>query len=180
MDLNNYEFWTENYRDTSDHRIFSELASTIIGGELATAQVEFIKSKKLKQLIDHNQKKDLKSYLNMTVMQYLRAVQKRDLLAKQVFEILERFDALVSPSFVTEAVKINANLLQIPSHKRDHYSVLGALFGVPALTMPMGFGKQNLPLGISIIGNLFDENTLLQIGMLFQRDTEWHLMHPYE
>lgn len=58
------------------------------------------------------------------------------------------------------------------------YNFLGALFGLPALSMPMGFGRQNLPLGLSIIGKLFDENTLLQIGMIFQKETEWHKTHP--
>ena len=53
-----------------------------------------------------------------------------------------------------------------------------ALCGVPALTLPMGFGKQGLPLGLSFTGNLFAENTILQLGMLFQRETDWHLKYP--
>jgi len=160
-----------------DYLVFSELATTIMGGEIAAAHAEFIKSKQLNQLVDSSQKQDLKNFLHITATDYLRAVRKRDLLAKQVFETLNKFDAFVSPS-VTEAVKINTNLLKIPSHKRDHYSVLGTLFGLPALTIPMGFGKNNLPLGMSITGKLFDENTLLQIGMLFQQETNWHRMSP--
>jgi Asp-tRNA(Asn)/Glu-tRNA(Gln) amidotransferase A subunit family amidase len=44
--------------------------------------------------------------------------------------------------------------------------------------MPMGFGSQGLPLGLSVTGNLFSENTLLQIGMIFQRETDWHRRRP--
>lgn len=76
-----------------------------------------------------------------------------------------------------EAVTLDTNL-QTAFRKRGGYSVLGALFGVPTLTMPMGFGRQGLPLGLSLTGRMFDENTLLQIGMIYQRETDWHRMHP--
>jgi aspartyl-tRNA(Asn)/glutamyl-tRNA(Gln) amidotransferase subunit A len=56
--------------------------------------------------------------------------------------------------------------------------VLGAIAGVPSLSVPMGFGPSGLPLGLSITGNLFEENTILQIGMTYQRETDWHRRRP--
>jgi Asp-tRNA(Asn)/Glu-tRNA(Gln) amidotransferase A subunit family amidase len=44
----------------------------------------------------------------------------------------------------------------------------------------MGFGLKGLPLALSITGDLFDEQTILEIGMVFQRETGWHLMHPVD
>ena len=58
--------------------------------------------------------------------------------------------------------------------------MLGATSGVPCLTVPMGFGPKGLPLGLAFTGDLFDEQTILEIGMAFQRETDWHLMHPVE
>jgi aspartyl-tRNA(Asn)/glutamyl-tRNA(Gln) amidotransferase subunit A len=58
--------------------------------------------------------------------------------------------------------------------------VLGAIAGVPSLSVPMGFGPTGLPLGLSITGNLFEENTILQIGMTYQRETDWHRRRPPE
>ncbi len=49
---------------------------------------------------------------------------------------------------------------------------------VPCLSVPMGFGPNGLPLGLSITGNLFGENTILQIGMTYQRETNWHRRRP--
>jgi Asp-tRNA(Asn)/Glu-tRNA(Gln) amidotransferase A subunit family amidase len=42
----------------------------------------------------------------------------------------------------------------------------------------MGFGRQGLPLSLAITGNLFDEATILQVGMIFQRETDWHTRRP--
>lgn len=157
---------------------YEALTSTIFGSETATAFEEFIKSKRLNQLLDPHVKNDLKHYLRITASEYLRAQRMRDRIAKQAHEILNKFDGFVSPTLGNEAVKLNCNLLKMLSQKSRDYSVLGALFGLPALTMPMGFGPHGLPLGVTITGKPFDENTLLQMGMLFQRETDWHRMNP--
>ncbi len=91
--------------------------------------------------------------------------------------LFDQYDALLSPSLVIEATTLDSNL-QMAFRKRGGVSVLGALCGVPNLTVPMGFGKHNLPLGLSITGDLFAENAILQIGMLFQRETNWHRRKP--
>ncbi len=157
---------------------YEALTSTIFGSETAIELEGFSKSERLIQLIDPHVKRDLKYYLRITATEYLRAQRMHDTIAKQVHEILNKFDAFVSPTLDNEAVKLNCNLLKIVSQKSRDYSVLGALFGLPALTMPMGFGHHGLPLGITITGKPFDENTLLQIAMLFQRETDWHRMNP--
>ncbi len=54
----------------------------------------------------------------------------------------------------------------------------GAGAGVPCLSVPMGFGPNGLPLGLSMTGNLFGEKTIPQIGMIEQRETDWHTMKP--
>jgi len=50
----------------------------------------------------------------------------------------------------------------------------GAVVGVPCLSVPMGFRPSDLPLGLSMTGNLFGEKTISQIGMIEQRETDWH------
>lgn len=156
---------------------YADLARTILNGETAAAHEKFIRSNKLDLLVDASQRRGLKDALRITAAEYLSAQQKRAKLARQVFERLNPFDAFVSPSLVIEAVTLDTNL-QTAFRKRGGYSVLGALFGVPTLTLPMGFGRRGLPLGLSLTGRPFDENTLLQIGMIFQRETDWHRMRP--
>jgi aspartyl-tRNA(Asn)/glutamyl-tRNA(Gln) amidotransferase subunit A len=42
----------------------------------------------------------------------------------------------------------------------------------------MGLGKDNLPLGLEIIGSPYDEATILAVAMAFQRETNWHKQRP--
>lgn len=156
---------------------YEETARTLLNGEMAAAHAEFIKSDKFNELVDAGQKDGLKKALELTAVDYVRAQYKRMQIKSDILRLFEKFDALVSPSLMIEAVTLDTNL-KTAFRKRGGYSVLGALCGVPALTMPMGFGRQGLPLGISITGNLFDENTLLQIGMVYQRETDWHRRRP--
>ena len=50
--------------------------------------------------------------------------------------------------------------------------------GLPALSVPGGFGPGNLPISFQIIGRPFDEETLFAVGGAYQRATEWHAMAP--
>jgi aspartyl-tRNA(Asn)/glutamyl-tRNA(Gln) amidotransferase subunit A len=106
-----------------------------------------------------------------------RAQRRRDEITRDLLRLFDQFDALISPSLMTEAVMLTTNL-KSTFRRRGGYSVLGALSGVPALNVPMGFGPQRLPLGLSITGGLYAENTILQIGMIFQRETDWHRRRP--
>ncbi len=50
--------------------------------------------------------------------------------------------------------------------------------GVPALSVPAGFSKAGLPIGMQLIGRPFDEATLFALGHAYQRATDWHLRAP--
>jgi aspartyl-tRNA(Asn)/glutamyl-tRNA(Gln) amidotransferase subunit A len=154
-----------------------ELTRTLLNGEMAAAHEELIGSERLEELVDAGQKEGLKKNLAGSVAAYARAGQQREPARRAVLSLFEQFDALVAPTMVGEATTLDTNLTQGPRGRRG-YSVLGALAGVPCLSVPMGFGKKGLPLGLSLTGNLFDENTLLAIGMAFQRETDWHRRRP--
>jgi aspartyl-tRNA(Asn)/glutamyl-tRNA(Gln) amidotransferase subunit A len=50
--------------------------------------------------------------------------------------------------------------------------------GNPAMSIPMGFGLDGMPLGLQIAGRAFDEITVLQTADAFQQRTDWHLRKP--
>ena len=50
--------------------------------------------------------------------------------------------------------------------------------GLPSLTVPSGFTRTGLPVGMQLIGRSFDEATLLTIGAAFQRVTDYHDRMP--
>jgi aspartyl-tRNA(Asn)/glutamyl-tRNA(Gln) amidotransferase subunit A len=50
--------------------------------------------------------------------------------------------------------------------------------GNPALSVPMGLGAAQLPLGLQLIGRPFEEETVLRAGDAYQQVTNWHLAQP--
>lgn len=156
---------------------YSDIARTILGAEIAAAYEEFIKSDRLSELVDTGQKEGLQRYLTLTAADLARAEKQRVEVTRAILGLFGRFDALLTPSLIGEAVTLDTNLSTRFGRARSG-SVLGALVGVPALSVPMGLGPNGLPLGLSLTGNLFDENTILQIGMIYQRETDWHHRRP--
>ncbi len=51
-------------------------------------------------------------------------------------------------------------------------------FGLPAISVPCGFDKNGLPLGLQIVGQQWGEGKVLAVASSFQTATEWHLQHP--
>jgi len=156
---------------------FDVTGRTLLDGEMAAAHKEFFESEIVDLLVDAGQKSGMKKSLGVSAAEYVRAQKNRDKIKAEVLAVLDEFDAFVSPSLMIEAVTLDTNLQKL-FRRRGGYSVLGALCGVPNLTVPMGFGKQGLPLGLSFTGNLFSEHTILHLGMIFQRETDWHLKYP--
>jgi len=51
-------------------------------------------------------------------------------------------------------------------------------YGLPVISVPCGFSKEGLPIGLQIAGPLFSETTVLAIAYAYQRETEWHKRRP--
>ena len=65
-----------------------------------------------------------------------------------------------------------------------HYLVMARIEGadyhraLPGLSLPCGFGAGNLPVGLQLIGNHFDEARLLNVAHRYQQATDWHQRRP--
>jgi aspartyl-tRNA(Asn)/glutamyl-tRNA(Gln) amidotransferase subunit A len=157
---------------------YVETATTILHAETLAVHEELIKSEKLDLFVDASQKENLRKSLQITPGEYARALKRRVEIARALSPLFQQFDAFVAPTQMGEAISIETSLKKL-ARKRGNWSVLGALCGLPALSVPIGLGKHGLPLGLCFTGNLFDENTILQLGMIFQRETNWHRQHPH-
>jgi aspartyl-tRNA(Asn)/glutamyl-tRNA(Gln) amidotransferase subunit A len=52
------------------------------------------------------------------------------------------------------------------------------LVGHPAMSVPCGFGRSGLPIGMQVVGRPFDESMVLRVGASYERATEWHRRRP--
>ena len=60
----------------------------------------------------------------------------------------------------------------------DIFTISVNLAGVPGISIPCGFTKGNLPVGLQIIGKHFDEETLLKAAYAYEQSTDWHMRRP--
>jgi len=110
---------------------------------------------------------------------YLQAQKLRRLIADDFHQAFEACDVLAGPVSPTTAWKIGEKTDDpVQMYLSDIYTIAINLVGVPGLSLPCGFGANNLPVGLQLVGNYFDEARLLEIAHRFQQATDWHQRHP--
>jgi aspartyl-tRNA(Asn)/glutamyl-tRNA(Gln) amidotransferase subunit A len=62
----------------------------------------------------------------------------------------------------------------------DAYTIAVNLAGLPAMSIPVGFGHKNRPVGLHIIGNYFAEAQMLNVAHQYQLESDWHTRMPKE
>lgn len=110
---------------------------------------------------------------------YKKAMQVRTLIKQDFEKAFQKCDAILSPVSPAPAFKIGEkvnNPLQM--YMVDVYTVLINLAGIPSLAIPCGFSKENLPIGMQIIGPQFSEEKLFQIGHAYEQATSWYKQKP--
>ena len=110
---------------------------------------------------------------------YRKAQQARTLFINEFKKLFETNDILLMPVTPTPPVKLG-ELMDDPLqlYLTDVYTVLHNPVGIPALALPAGFSKSGLPIGMQIVGKMFAEGLLLNIGHQYQQATDWHKQKP--
>ncbi len=109
---------------------------------------------------------------------YKKAQQIRRLIKNDFLEAFKSVDAILGPTTPGPAFRIGENADEPQAmYLQDIYTISANLAGLPAISLPAGF-IEDLPAGIQLIGNYFDEATLLNLGHQFQAQTDWHKQAP--
>jgi len=162
---------------------YGALASTIILAEAASVFEPLISSGKVDELADPKQIAGLKTALEISAKDYLRAMRIRAIVQQKVRRLFGDVDVLLSPSRFGPAPKISEPLDKHTNDAKPKDLGLSALIpagnlaGLPALSLPCGFAD-GLPVAIQIAGPPFSENQLLVLGRDFQTHTDWHRKRP--
>lgn len=156
---------------------YGTVAGTIISAEGAAAFDTLIASGRVKELVDARQQKGLAGGMEVKAPDYIRAMRIRRLIQEALAELFRDFDALAAPSLLFVANPMEADLNTV-FRGGSGIGAAGNLAGLPALGVPMGFGKGNLPVGLSFVGRGFDEATVLRVGCAYQQATDWHRRRP--
>jgi aspartyl-tRNA(Asn)/glutamyl-tRNA(Gln) amidotransferase subunit A len=110
---------------------------------------------------------------------YLRALKVRTLIKNDFDEVFKGCDCIVTPTSPTTAFKIGEKIDDpLQMYLSDIYTISANLSGVPAISIPCGFIKQGLPVGLQIFAKPFDEGMLFRVGHAYEQKTQWHKQRP--
>jgi aspartyl-tRNA(Asn)/glutamyl-tRNA(Gln) amidotransferase subunit A len=110
---------------------------------------------------------------------YKKAQQVRTLIKCDFDNAFKEVDVIVTPTSPTPAFKIGEKATDpLQMYLSDIFTISVNLAGVPGISIPCGFTKDNLPVGLQIIGKHFDEQTVLKTAYAYEQSTEWHLRRP--
>ncbi len=109
---------------------------------------------------------------------YLKAQKIRRLISDDYSQAFKEVDAVLSPTSPTTAFKVNEKADDpITMYLSDIYTIGVNLAGLPGISLPVGF-QDNLPVGMQLVSNYFEEQTLLNLGHHYQQQTDHHLQMP--
>ncbi len=110
---------------------------------------------------------------------YLKAQQVRRLIADDFARAYGTCDVIMGPTAPSPAFKFGAKTDDpVQMYLNDIFTIAGNLTGAPAISIPCGFDRRGLPIGLQIQGNYFAEARLLNIAHRFQQATDWHERAP--
>ena len=111
---------------------------------------------------------------------YLKAQKLRRLVANDFQTALQQCDVILAPTAPTTAPKLDTlNHDPVQAYLSDIYTIAVNLAGLPALTLPAGFGSDGLPIGVQLIGNYFSEAKILGVANQMQLNSDWHTKLPF-
>src|SRR5882672_7840215 len=152
-------------------------AGLVVSVEGATAFRQLIQSGRVAELNDPLGK--IGGYMNeeISASDFILAQRIRAILQVKMDEIFKHVDVLATASLPVIASKLDANLDEALTFA-DPIGGIGNICGLPAISVPCGFGQHGLPVGIQFIARALDDAKVVQAARIFQRQTDWHQKHP--
>jgi aspartyl-tRNA(Asn)/glutamyl-tRNA(Gln) amidotransferase subunit A len=110
---------------------------------------------------------------------YLKAQQVRRLIADDFSRAYAQCDVLMGPVAPSPAFKLGDKVDDpVQMYLGDIFTIAGNLTGMPGMSIPCGFDRHGLPIGLLVQGHYFAEAKLLNVAHQFQQATDWHVKEP--
>jgi aspartyl-tRNA(Asn)/glutamyl-tRNA(Gln) amidotransferase subunit A len=110
---------------------------------------------------------------------YRKASQVRTRIVEDFRQAFAHCDLILSPVAPTPAFLIGANIDDpLTMYLSDIFTLSANLAGIPGISVPCGFSRAGLPIGLQLMGRHFDEATLLRVAHAFEQTTDHHRRRP--
>lgn len=105
---------------------------------------------------------------------YLKALRVKALIKKAFDDAFAKYDVILAPAAPTTAPKIGESLSNpIQMYLGDIYTISANLAGLPGISLPCGTDSKGLPIGAQLLGNCFEEKTIIRAAYSFERTREY-------
>jgi aspartyl-tRNA(Asn)/glutamyl-tRNA(Gln) amidotransferase subunit A len=106
---------------------------------------------------------------------YLKALKVRRLVKKDYDDALTQCDVIMGPTTPTAAFKAGDKSADpLAMYLCDIYTVSCNLAGTPGLSIPCGFTRSGLPIGLQLLAGAFEEEKLFKAARMYESVTDWH------
>jgi aspartyl-tRNA(Asn)/glutamyl-tRNA(Gln) amidotransferase subunit A len=106
---------------------------------------------------------------------YLKALKVRRLIKEDFDNAFAECDVVMGPTAPTPAFRIGEKVDDpLAMYLSDIYTISCNLAGLPGISIPCGFTKAGLPIGLQILAAPFEEDKLLRIARIYEAATQWH------
>ena len=109
---------------------------------------------------------------------YLQAQKIRRMIADDFQQAFKVCDVIAGPVAPTVAWKLGGHSDPLTDYLADIFTLPASLAGLPGMSVPVGFGDGQMPVGLQLIGNYLQEARLLNVAHRYQQVTDWHLAKP--
>ena len=110
---------------------------------------------------------------------YLKALKVRRLIKDDFDRAFGECDAIIGPTSPTPAFRIGERSNDpLAMYLSDIYTISANLAGLPGMSIPCGFSAGGLPIGLQILTPAFEEEKLLRVARMYERETDWHMRRP--
>jgi aspartyl-tRNA(Asn)/glutamyl-tRNA(Gln) amidotransferase subunit A len=110
---------------------------------------------------------------------YLKAQKVRTLIRRDFERAFEQCDVIATPTSPTPPFKFGEKTEDpLQMYLSDIFTISVNLAGLPGISIPCGFTKAGLPIGLQLIGKPFDEATILKVAHAYEQATDWHRRKP--
>ncbi|MGO8776222.1 MAG: amidase [Terracidiphilus sp.] len=154
---------------------YSEVAEIIVSVEAASSFEPLITTGKIRELADIAQQAGILAGTEIKAVDYLKAMRLRRLLHASFANVWNEYDVLIGPTslMVSPPISKPVNDLYLTC-----LIAAGNLLGLPGISVPCGFGKFGLPIGLSVVGRPLEEAQVVRVARYYQDATTWHRHYP--
>ena len=124
---------------------------------------DLVRSEGVDSMVEQDQKSranSLRQSRFIPAVEYLRANRHRQVLIEEMHDLLNDYDVVISPTFGNKQLLITN------------------LTGHPVISVPTGLDEEKHPTSMTLVGNLYDEASILLLAMAFQAETPFDELHP--